>query len=72
MHNLGLTCDKDFGEWVFSHQKSNISVILLRYQFSDLEKINLILKKLILEKGQNLFGKFTTITKEKVRITNLR
>ena len=33
-----LTEDKDFGEWVFAHQEKGISVIFLRYHFSELPK----------------------------------
>ncbi|WP_369008982.1 DUF5615 family PIN-like protein [Larkinella terrae] len=34
-----LTEDKDFGEWVFSHQVNDISVIFLRYHFKDTQEI---------------------------------
>ena len=67
-----LTCDKDFGEWVFSHQQTKISVIFLRYRFGDLDTVNKVLNQLVLEKGSQLFGNFTTISKSKIRITPLR
>jgi len=30
-----LAEDKDFGEWVYAHNERDISVILLRYSFSE-------------------------------------
>src|SRR5665213_651048 len=36
---LLLTEDKDFGEWVFAHHVNNLSVIFLRYHFSEYEEI---------------------------------
>ncbi|MBI3501097.1 MAG: DUF5615 family PIN-like protein [Bacteroidetes bacterium] len=33
-----LTEDKDFGEWVFAHKTKSISIILLRYHFSESEQ----------------------------------
>lgn len=46
-----LTEDKDFGEWVYAHKESDISVILLRYQANELEHISTILLELIETKG---------------------
>lgn len=66
-----LTEDKDFGEWVYAHQHKDISVILLRYDFKDTEQMAVILKRLLLDKGDILFGKFTTVTLSKVRIRNI-
>lgn len=67
-----LTEDKDFGEWVYAHQEQSISVIFLRYHVSEALEIRQILLNLIKEKGQELFGKFTTITTRKIRIRSLR
>ena len=67
-----LTEDKDFGEWVYAHKETNISVILLRYEHSDTALITNILVDLITDKGEELYGKFTTITIDKIRIRNLR
>lgn len=67
-----LTEDKDFGEWVFAHQVKDISVILLRYNYADVHRIASLVVKLIEEKGRDLFGKFITITLNKVRIRNIR
>jgi predicted nuclease of predicted toxin-antitoxin system len=66
-----LTEDKDFGEWVYSHNEKEISVILLRYNSIDLERIIPILLNLIITKGEGLYGKFTTITINKIRIRSL-
>src|SRR5438874_7599064 len=61
-----LTLDKDFGEWVFAHHVTGISVVLLRYRFSETEQI--ISRILSLLKDQeSLRGKFTTVTTTKTR-----
>ncbi|OJV18458.1 MAG: hypothetical protein BGO21_23215 [Dyadobacter sp. 50-39] len=62
-----LTEDKDFGEWVFAHKVSYISVIFLRYAFPDTEAISEILIRLLSERSNGLFGHFTTITTQKIR-----
>lgn len=63
-----LTEDKDFGEWVFSHNQKDISVILLRYHFSETQKIKQILLEIIKSKFNLLQDSFTTITPNKIRI----
>jgi len=67
-----LTEDKDFGEWVYAHNEKNISVILLRYGFNETENITSILVNLLKKRGSDLFGKFTTITVQKIRIRSLK
>ncbi|OGU13457.1 MAG: hypothetical protein A2X61_00525 [Ignavibacteria bacterium GWB2_35_12] len=66
-----VTEDKDFGEWVFAHQKKNISVVFLRYHHKDKSEIISILKSLFLKNLDELEGKFITITTKKVRIRNI-
>lgn len=63
-----LTEDKDFGEWVFSHNQKDISVILLRYHFSETQKIKDTLLEIINTKFELLQNSFTTITPNKIRI----
>jgi predicted nuclease of predicted toxin-antitoxin system len=67
-----LTEDKDFGEWVYAHKERDISVILLRYSFQESEKIMAILLNLLESKGNDLYGKFTTVTTQKIRIRSLK
>ena len=62
-----LTEDKDFGDWVFAHHIQGISVLLLRYHFKDTEKIGKNLVDLINTHGQELYGRFTTVTIDKIR-----
>lgn len=66
-----LTEDKDFGEWVFAHGVDAISVLFLRYTYTELAVISEILVNLIDKKGKNLYGKFVTITTEKIRFRNI-
>lgn len=62
-----LTEDKDFGEWVFAHHIKDISVLLLRYHFTETEQIRHILLKILSDQSIHLFGKFTTLTLHKIR-----
>ncbi|WP_439558129.1 DUF5615 family PIN-like protein [Dyadobacter sp.] len=62
-----LTEDKDFGEWVYAHHISGISVIFLRYHFLETESITKILTKLLNERAKDLYNHFTTITVKKIR-----
>jgi predicted nuclease of predicted toxin-antitoxin system len=66
-----ITEDKDFGEWVFAHNKKNISVILLRYHHTDLLKIISALLSLFNNNPDTLITKFITLTKNKIRIRQL-
>lgn len=66
-----LTEDNDFGEWVFAHNISDISVIFLCYHFKDKDLIKKILVKILAEEGKKLFVKFTTLSIDKIRIRTL-
>lgn len=66
-----VTEDKDFGEWVYAHKERDVSVIFLRYKHSDMARITEILVELVQQKGDELFGKFTTITTDKIRIRKI-
>ena len=67
-----LTNDKDFGNWVFAHNVREISVVFLRYQFSDRVQMVNIVANFFQEYRDSLIGKFTTITVKKIRTTTLR
>lgn len=66
-----LTEDKDFGEWVFAHHIKNISVVFLRYHYSEFEIIIDIVTKLFMERQKDLLNKFTTVTIKKTRARDL-
>ncbi len=59
--------DKDFGDWVFAHKESNITVIFLRYLNHDYMKVAKILGKILTDRSSELKGYFTTITLHKIR-----
>jgi predicted nuclease of predicted toxin-antitoxin system len=67
-----LTNDKDFGNWVFAHNRKNISVVFLRYMFPDRTKMIDLVVKLFQDHYESLQGKFTTVTVKKIRTTTLR
>jgi predicted nuclease of predicted toxin-antitoxin system len=69
---LILTEDKDFGEWVFAHHVRDISVILLRYHFSETTVLISVLLEVLEKRGADLRGAFTVLTTQKVRIRPLR
>lgn len=62
-----LTEDKDFGEWVFAHKESNISIIFLRYFHEDYELIAKNLLHILRNQVDDIAGFFTVITKNKIR-----
>ena len=62
-----ITEDKDFGEWIFAHQLSGLTIIFLRYDKEDYNTILSFLRsalKTIESGGKN---EFITINKNKVR-----
>lgn len=62
-----ITEDKDFGEWIFSHQLLGLTIIFLRYDKEDYDTILSFLRialKTIESGGKN---EFITINKNKVR-----
>jgi predicted nuclease of predicted toxin-antitoxin system len=65
-----LTEDKDFGEWIFSHHLTGISVIFLRYPFIETEIIAKTLCK-FLQKNVLQHPVFVTLTSKKVRVRQL-
>ncbi len=67
-----LTEDKDFGECVFAHNAKSISVIFLRYSFSDLASITQVIIKLIKKENMNLFRLFVTVTTERIRYRSIK
>ncbi len=66
-----LTEDKDFGEWVFAHHIKNISVVFLRYHYTEIEIIIEIVSNLFSERQIDLLSKFTTVTAKKIRTRKL-
>jgi predicted nuclease of predicted toxin-antitoxin system len=62
-----LTEDKDFGEMVFQNGIRNISVVFIRYSFLETNEIITTLQNLFLHSQNELFGKFTTVTTQKIR-----
>ncbi len=66
-----LTEDKDFGEWVFAHHIKNISVVFLRYHFTEIEIIIDIVVNLFKNRQNELLNKFTTVTRRKIRTRDL-
>ncbi|MEQ9467351.1 MAG: DUF5615 family PIN-like protein [Ekhidna sp.] len=66
-----LTEDKDFGEWVYAHKEKSISVILLRYS-SQAKLISKVLVDLIKSKNEDLIGKFSIVTANKIRIRSIK
>ncbi|MEL7120830.1 MAG: DUF5615 family PIN-like protein [Bacteroidota bacterium] len=68
-----ITEDKDFGEWVFAHKISGLTIIFLRYEKIDFELIidflidllNDILKSTNIQESPKY--EFITINKNKIR-----
>ena len=67
-----LTEDKDFGELTFRLQKPNKGIILIRMSGEPIETRIKKLKETFKKHLNELSGKFTVITSNKVRIRDLR
>ena len=65
-----LTEDKDFGDLVFAYKQEKVSVILLRYHYSELEKIISILINFLLNNSIEQHS-FVVITTKNIRIRKL-
>ncbi len=66
-----LTEDSDFGTWAYSHKKEINGVLFIRYKAQEyLEIANTIIN--VLDKyKEDLYKKFVTITKDKIRIREI-
>ena len=65
-----LTEDKDFGDLIFAYNQKKVSVILLRYHFSEQEKITAILLK-FLQNHQVEQHSFIVISTKNIRIRKI-
>ena len=65
-----LTEDKDFGDLIFAYKQNQVSVILLRYHYLDMETISSILLK-FLQNHIILQHSFIVITTKNIRIRRL-
>lgn len=68
---LLLTEDKDFGELVFSHNIRDCSVIFLRYDKSEYEKVEKNILNVLEYYDKNQGHYFITITAKKIRINRI-
>ncbi len=62
-----ITEDKDFGEWIFAHQLSGLTIIFLRYDKEDYDTILSFLRSALKTIESNGKNEFITINKNKVR-----
>jgi predicted nuclease of predicted toxin-antitoxin system len=65
-----LTEDKDFGDLIFAYNQKQVSVVLLRYHYSELDLITSILIK-FLQNHQIENHSFIVITTKSIRIRKL-
>ncbi len=67
-----ITEDKDFGEWIFSHNIKDITVIFLRYKnISDLNTMEKNVLKILNDIRGKDGHRFITITNSKIRIREI-
>jgi predicted nuclease of predicted toxin-antitoxin system len=66
-----LTEDKDFGELTFRLQKPNKGIILIRMSGEPIENKIKKLKEVLEKHLEELSGKFTVISSQKVRIRDI-
>ncbi|MFN3756975.1 MAG: DUF5615 family PIN-like protein [Flavobacterium sp.] len=65
-----ITEDKDFGDLVFAYNQTQVSVILLRYHYTELETITSILLKFLQNHTIDPFS-FVVISTKNIRIRKL-
>lgn len=68
---LIVTEDKDFGELVYAHNIQGISVVFLRYDKAELDKVGDSLVRIVGEYLDKIENYFITITADKIRISKL-
>ncbi len=66
-----MTEDKDFWEWIFAHGVKDCSIIFLRYDFKEYERVSRIVLDLIIDNNEKLYNRFVTITIDKIRIQKI-
>lgn len=70
-----ITEDKDFGEWVFAHKITGLTIIFLRYEKNDFDRVvrNLshLLSEIIIQSKSRDEKEFITINKNKIRRRNI-
>ncbi len=62
-----ITEDKDFGEWIFSHHISGLTVVFLRYDKEDYDTVLSFLKSVLKAIDADGHSEFITINKNKIR-----
>ena len=62
-----ITEDKDFGEWIFAHQLSGLSIIFLRYDKESYDTILSFLRSTLKTLENDGKNEFITINKNKIR-----
>ena len=62
-----ITEDKDFGEWVFAHQLTGLTIVFLRYDKKDYNTILSFLRSMLKTIEADEKNEFITINKNKIR-----
>lgn len=66
-----ITEDSDFGEWVFAHKITTVTIIFLRYNKEDFEVIEQYLLESLRKLEQKESTQFITINKNKIRYRSI-
>ena len=62
-----ITEDSDFGEWVFAHKITSVTIIFLRHEKEDFDTIQKYLLESLKETEKEGVTQFITINKNKIR-----
>ncbi|MBR9920501.1 MAG: hypothetical protein GYB31_06650 [Bacteroidetes bacterium] len=68
LESILLTEDKDFGELTYRLQKPNQGIVLIRLSGVSIEEKVRIIEQVVEDHIDELRGKFTVLTKDKIRI----
>ena len=66
-----LTADSDFGEWIFAHGHTGVSVVYLRYTPAELADIIRAVQLVLRNNSNRLHDSFVVITPRKIRFRPL-
>lgn len=70
-HRILITSDKDFGEMLFKNKKQHCGVILLRLVDERPSNKIIVLKRVLKNYLDDLFGNFIVVTEKTIRVIKL-
>ena len=67
-----LTEDKDFGEWVFAHERATVGILLVRYPANMRSQMTQAMVELVREHGTELRNHYVVLEPGRARIRTIK